>query len=187
MGLVALLPVVLATFSGASAVVAKKPQVSYVVAGKGRIGSSRWQAWLEGVPRHRSAKHAVCLSIALGHSGRNSGVSESYECGPVSDRIPAIAAVTAGSGRRERSVFLAVFGSATRKVVVDLGSRGPRSFKIKRLSDQKAKQIGTDAVAYWAQGFAGPVCLRQITSYSGNGQMLSDSGVMPCGANRAGR
>jgi hypothetical protein len=172
---------------GIVAVPAGGAQTDYVVIGKGKIGSDAWASWLEDVPKQTAGGQWLCLSIALEHSVGGVGTSESYECGAVSNAAPMVTSVTAGSGMRQRSVVVGVFGPGTRKLMLDLGSRGRKVIQAKRLSLQKATQLGIRAVAHWAQGFSGPVCLHQITAYGEQERVLSDSGPMPCPRNKSSR
>lgn len=150
-----------------------KPDSNVVRIGAGRLNSAEWISTL----RHKTgaSPQVVCVSIALATRTGGVDISEASECASVRDNAAFIQSVTGRSRRGKRTVFTAVFSPAARKVAIDLGKDDESVIRLKRLASTKARQLGVDQVGYWVHAYAGPVCLKRITSFDKLGNVLSNS------------
>jgi hypothetical protein len=81
----------------------------------------------------------VCVWIALAIKRSNgTGISEASECDAARDDTPFIQFTSGHSRNGARSVFVAIFDPAVRKVVVELGKRTASKSGFRRISKSKA-------------------------------------------------
>lgn len=154
----------------------------YARLGKGMIGHGSWEVWIEDTPRERAGPEAYCLSTFLSRPGRFDlrSATESYECGRVSEEFPVVQTSSDSSGKREHTVYAAVFSPKARTAMFNLGRLGRRKVNLKRLSATKAAKVGIEPVAYWTHGFVGHTCLHRLVVFDAQGDQLSDSGPLFC-------
>jgi len=166
-------------FAGATGAVSRP----YSELGEGAMGRYSWRAWVAPAGKGE-APQPPCIWIGLyGPSGRGNGLysgSEGDSCGRPVDEAPVTEAVSTGQGARERTVFAGAFSTSVRQIRLDLGQKGSITLKARTLEKGRAQRAKVDPFSYVVKGFAGPFCLRRIVGLDAAGQMLSDSGMMPC-------
>jgi hypothetical protein len=150
-----------------------------VVLAHGRIGQFSWSSLLRRSVKPARGRGNPCIAVLTEESATGEA-GESYECGNIVPELPMVQSVASGSGRTRRTVLAAAFVGSARLLLLDLGNRGQRKIRLRRLSETKARQIRIAPVAYWAHAFAGPFCLHEFSVYDGAGAQLSDSGPIPC-------
>ena len=148
------------------------------IIGHGYIGRAQWAAWVRDGP----ASHGgVCVRMVFARPASvGLNVSETNECTNVQPSKPVLESVVSGYGRKRRLVFVVLFSGSTREVFLNLGRRGTRRVKIRRLDKNKAARLGIEQIGFWAHGFSGDVCLRRFIGYDASGAVLSDSGKLRC-------
>jgi hypothetical protein len=135
-----------------------------------------WSVSLRSVSAPESTRSA-CIEVAI-QSRRL--VSETSECGSVTTELPLWSRLAIGKGKGRFTVFAAVMPPQVERVALNLASRGYQKSKVRRLSAKDADSSGLEPFAYLARAFTGPVCIRRLRAYGGEGELLTDISFIRC-------
>jgi hypothetical protein len=149
----------------------------------GTIGADQWWASLE-LPEDAQEREEgnVCVSIFFlevwPEQERSEG-SEVAQCGTLDthDVLFQSSTVYHRSKRPHIAVAFLFDGSASR-IVLKLKGMPDRHISLRHLSPQPV--TGGKRVAYFARGYAGPVCVQRLIAYDSAGRRVARLGHLGC-------
>lgn len=134
-------------------------------------------AWSVSVGPTSRGLHSACLETSI--QSRTAG-SESKECGSVRGDLPLFERLAVGAGKQRLTVFTALMVSATKRVSLNLAARGYQKMRVRHIGLDAAESAGLEPFAYLTRSFVGPVCIRRLRAYDGNGALLTDIPFIRC-------
>jgi hypothetical protein len=180
----------LRTAPAADAEVRSSSGAQPVLIGKGRDSRLSWIALLEGA-QDRGSPQRPCVTLRVayptssGGSGKKSyEEGEGTECGEVTEDQAAIQSFGVGSGRREETVLVLVYPVLATKAILYLRDKPVRAVSLKRLSSARAAEMSIEPVSVWAGSVSGSFCLKRVKFLTREGDVLNDSGRIPCRVQR---
>ncbi len=144
--------------------------------GRGHHGEVAWSVSLRSVSGHEVSRSA-CVEVAIQSRGLG---SETRECGAATTDLPLMSRLALGKGKQRLTVFAAVMPPEVERVALNLASRGYQKSKVRRLKARDADAAGLEPFAYLTRSFAGPVCIRRLRAYGGEGELLTDISFIRC-------
>lgn len=146
--------------------------------GAGAREGYRWYVSAHGESRPRG--RALCISARLTPPVR-SGLpgSETGEC-KSPNAFPMMSTMVIGEGQRQGSVSTFVTPRNVSYVRLRLRDGTQERIRLRASTKQLQKALGISAFSYLVLGRIGPFCITAITTLSKMGDVIEESGRIPC-------
>jgi hypothetical protein len=144
--------------------------------GRGHQDGVAWSVSLRAVSGHEASRSA-CIDVAIQSQGLG---SEARECGAATVDLPLMSRLALGKGKQRLTVFSAVMPPEVERVALNLASRGYQKSKVRHLKARDADAAGLAPFGYLTRSFTGPVCIRRLRAYGGEGELLTDISFIRC-------
>lgn len=149
----------------------------------GTIGADQWWATLE-LPEEAKEREEgnVCVSIfflEVQPQQEEAEGNEVTQCGALDIHGVLFQSSTVyHRGKRPHVAVAFLFDGTANRIVLKLKGKPDRHIKLRHLSAQPA--TGGKRVAYFARGYAGPVCVQRLIAYDSAGRRVARLGRLGC-------